>query len=90
MDELLSPLKGAGFILIENDILSDGYRFQRWSFPGGLFRACVDVFNDVCYSGRIFCKRGALHIGGNKGTGHVADTEKILEFIKTHSPSMSE
>lgn len=85
MDELLSPLKGAGFVLIEKDTLSEGYSHERWSFPGGGFKASIDVFKDVCYSGRIFCKGGAMHIGGNTQTGHEADSGKILEFIKAHS-----
>lgn len=88
MDGFLAPLRTAGFTLVGEDFISEGYRFQRWSFPGGSFRACVDIFNDVCYSGRIFCKGGVMHIGGNKATGHEADADVILDFIRTHAPAV--
>ena len=82
MHEALSPLQEAGFIFEGREEICEGYHLERWSFPGGFFRACVDVFQGKCYSGRIFSKGGIFPFGWNSVTD-ISPAEGIMEFIRT-------
>ena len=82
MHEALSPLQEAGFILENREEICEGYHFERWSFPGGFFRASVDVFHGKSYCGRIYSKDCIFPFGWNICSGG-SPLDGILEFIRT-------